>query len=132
MPLNKSNQNIQVKFIEYWEIKNDESKHFSWITDFVITKDNVYDIMRAGRARWKIENETFNTLKNQSYNFEHNYGHGKINLSVNLALLMMLAFLVDQAQQLACSLFQAVLEKEGNKKKLWEDVRHLFYSLDMV
>ena len=88
--------------------------------------------MRAGRARWKIENETFNTLKNQSYNFEHNYGHGKINLSVNLALLMMLAFLVDQAQQLACSLFQAVLEKEGNKKKLWEDVRHLFYSLDMV
>ena len=30
--------------------------------------------MRAGRCRWKIENETFNTLKNQGYNFEHNYG----------------------------------------------------------
>ena len=33
--------------------------------------------MRGGRARWKIENETFNTLKNQGYHFEHNYGHGK-------------------------------------------------------
>jgi len=43
---------------------------------------NAYQIMRGGRARWKIENETFNTLKNQGYNFEHNYGLGKKNLSV--------------------------------------------------
>jgi hypothetical protein len=35
----------------------------------------------GGRARWKIENETFNTLKNQGYQFEHNFGHGKQNLS---------------------------------------------------
>jgi hypothetical protein len=34
--------------------------------------------MRAGRARWKIENETFNTLKNQGYNFEHNYPYNDI------------------------------------------------------
>ena len=34
------------------------------------------------RARWKIENETFNTLKNQGYHFEHNYGHGEQHLSV--------------------------------------------------
>jgi len=52
--------------------------------------------MRAGRARWKIENEAFNTLKNQGYQFEHNFGHGQQQLSVVLALLMMLAFLVDQ------------------------------------
>jgi hypothetical protein len=30
--------------------------------------------MSGGRARWKIENETFNTLKNQGYQFEHNFG----------------------------------------------------------
>lgn len=132
MPLNKSNQDIRVNFVEYWEITNEKTQHFSWITDFIVTKKNVYEIMRAGRARWKIENETFNTLKNQNYNFEHNYGHGKINLSVNFALLMMLAFLIDQVQQLACSLFQSVLKKEGSKKKLWEDVRHLFYALDII
>ena len=63
--------------------------------------------MRGGRARWKIENETFNTLKNQGYHFEHNYGHGKKSLSVVLAMVMMLAFLVDQTQQLCCPLFQA-------------------------
>ncbi len=48
--------------------------------------------MRGGRARWKIENETFNTLKNQGYHFEHNYGHGKKNLPVVLAMVMLLAF----------------------------------------
>ncbi|MGB0383446.1 MAG: hypothetical protein ACPGWR_01360 [Ardenticatenaceae bacterium] len=132
LPLNKSNQDVRVNYVEYWEIKKEKTQHFSWTTDFVVTKDNVYDIMRGGRARWKIENETFNTLKNQNYNFKHNYGHGDINLSVNFALLMMLAFLVDQAQQLACSLFQAVLEHEGSKKKLWQDIRHLFYALNMI
>ena len=83
-------------------------------------------LMRAGRARWKIENETFNTLKNQGYHFEHNYGLGKKNLSLNFAMLMMLAFLVDQTQQLSCKLFRAVWEKEGSKRALWENMRALF------
>ena len=47
-------------------------QHFSWVTDLRVSKRNVYHLMRGGRARWKIENETFNTLKNQGYNFEHN------------------------------------------------------------
>jgi len=32
--------------------------------------DDGMAVMRAGRARWKIENETFNTLKNQGYHFD--------------------------------------------------------------
>jgi len=71
--------------------------------------------MRGGRARWKIENETFNTLKNQGYHLEHNYGHGEQNLSVVLALMMMLAFLVDQVQQLCCPVFQAAWQKMKTK-----------------
>jgi hypothetical protein len=35
------------------------------VTDFRVNKANVYKLMRGGRARWKIENETFNTLKNR-------------------------------------------------------------------
>ena len=82
--------------------------------------------MRGGRARWKIENETFNTLKNQGYHFEHNYGLGEKNLSLIFAMLMMLAFLTDQTQQLSCKLFQAVWKKKGAKKYLWEQMRILF------
>ena len=47
----------------------------------------VTKVMRAGRTRWMIENETFNTLKTQGYNLEHNYGHGKQHLATNLAML---------------------------------------------
>jgi len=130
VPLNKSNQDLLVNFVEYWEITEKGTQHFCWITDFTVTPSNVFQIMRGGRARWKIENETFNTLKNQGYHFEHNFGHGKKNLSVVFALLMMLAFLVDQAQQLACRLFQAVLNKEGSRRSLWDHVRALFYSLE--
>ena len=45
---------------------------------------------------------------------------------------MMLAFLVDQAQQLACALFQAVLKKEGSRKSLWDHMRALFYTLEFA
>ena len=127
--MNESNQEVLVNFLEYWEIKGDKISHFSWITDFTLTKWNVGLIMNGGRTRWKIENETFNTLKNQGYHFEHNYGHGQKNLSVNFACLMMLAFLIDQIQQRAYSLFQAVLKKEGSRKRLWQHLRALFYTL---
>lgn len=130
VPLNGSNQGLLVNFVEYWEITSEKTQHFSWVTDLTVSKWNVYHIMRGGRARWKIENETFNTLKNQGYHFEHNFGHGQNHLSVVFAMLMMLAFLVDQTQQLACRLFQAVLQKEGCRKRLWEHMRALFYTLE--
>ena len=128
VPLNASNQDLLVNFLEYWEISPNKTQHFSWITDFIIDEANAYILMRGGRARWKIENETFNTLKNQGYNFEHNYGLGEKNLSLIFAMLMMLAFLIDQTQQLSCKLFQAAWKKQGAKKYLWEQMRTLFKS----
>jgi hypothetical protein len=128
MPLNAARSDVRVNFIEYWEVSQDNVQHFSWVTDFRVTKPHVYKLMRGGRARWKIENETFNTLKNQGYNFDHNYGHGEQHLSVVLAMLMMLAFLVDQTQQLCCALFQAVWAKLGSKRLLWERMRAVFFD----
>ena len=133
-PLNESNPDELVNVLLYWEIHPDQKakvkvQHFSWITDLALHADTVWDIMRGGRARWKIENETFNTLKNQGYHLEHNYGHGEQNLSVVLALMMMLAFLVDQVQQLCCPLFQAAWSKMKTKCHLWEEIRHHFRTL---
>jgi Transposase DDE domain len=128
MPLNASRADVRVHFIEYWEVGQAQVQHFSWVTDLRVNKRNVYHLMRGGRARWKIENETFNTLKNQGYNFEHNYGHGEQHLSVVFATMMMLAFLVDQTQQLCCALFRAVWLKLGSKRLLWERLRALFYG----
>jgi hypothetical protein len=128
VPLNASNADVRVNVIEYWEIGKDKVQHCSWVTDLRVSQRTVSHLMRGGRARWKIENETFNTLKNQGYHFEHKYGHGTQNLSIVFALVMMLAFLVDQTQQLCCALFQAVWAKLGSKRLLWERMRALFYD----
>lgn len=128
MPLNASYAALRVNFIECWETINGKVQHFSWVTDLRVNKGTVYRLMQGARARWRIENETFNTLKNQGYHFEHNFGHGYRHLSVVFAILMMLAFLVDQAQQLCCPLFQAAWAKWGSKRLLWEKMRALFYD----
>jgi hypothetical protein len=128
MPLNEANVDLRVNFLECWEWDGDQVQHFSWVTDLRVTKGTVYQLMRGGRARWRIENETFNTLKNQGYHFEHNFGHGYQHLSVVFAVLMMLAFLVDQVQQMCCPLFQAVWAKLGSKRRLWERMKALFYD----
>lgn len=134
--LNESHGDVLVTMLEYWEIppqgSSKPTRHFSWITDLDFDETSVAELVRGGRARWKIENETFNTLKNQGYHFEHNFGHGEKNLSVVLALLMMLAFLVDQAQQLCDPLFQAVLNKLGRKCRLWERMRHMFHCFKLA
>ena len=130
LPLNKSNADLLVNFLQYTEYASDGSirKRFSWVTDLTITRDNARHLVRGGRARWKIENETFNTLKNQNYHFEHNFGHGHQHLATNFSLLMMLAFLVDQIQALCCPLFQQAHQSQHSKISLWENMRSFFRS----
>lgn len=142
--LNHANTDLAVNFVEHWEITQwvspkgkleDDKKHFSWITNLEVTESNIVEIMRGGRGRWKIENETFNTLKNQGYEFEHNFGHGKKNLSNVFAYLMFIAFLFDQLQMLGCEVFQKVLRYCKRKSYMWEDLRSLFrisYILNIV
>ena len=128
MPRNQSHADVRVHFLEYWEMGAEKGQHCSWVTDVRVSKRNVSALMRGGRARWKIENETCNTLKNQGSNFEHTYDHGTQTLSVVFATIMMLAFVVDQTQQLCGALFRAVWAKLGSKRLLWERMRALFYG----
>lgn len=124
IPLNDANPDLEVNFFGYWAYRDGQQiYHNTWITDFTIDNDNAYRLVQGGRAKWKIENETFNTLKNQGYQFEHNFGHGKENLTTIFALLMMLAFLIDQTEQMCCHLFQAARENAGSKVRLWDLIR---------
>ena len=128
LPLNATHPECVVNFLELTvtDLKQDKSTVFSWVTDLDLHEDSVVRVAQGGRARWKIENETFNTLKNQGYNFEHNFGHGKKNLSVNLMLLMFLAFLIDQVLQLVCPFFRAALAASVRKAALWRKMRNYF------
>lgn len=127
LPLNKKYPNLKVSLIEYRETrKNGKELNFSWVTNIPVTKENIYCLMRGGRARWKIENETFNTLKNLGYHFEHNFGHGKEYLASVFCLLMVLSFLIDQIQEISCSLYRSMKDFAGTYRALWEQMRTLF------
>jgi hypothetical protein len=130
--LNEANPDLRVTVVHYLETDaTGRGKQWTWVTDLAVTAENVREVVRAGRARWRIENETFNTLKNQGYHFEHNYGHGEEHLSVVLAMLMMLAFLIDQVQQKCDPMFEAARKKKGPKCALWEAMRQLFATFEV-
>jgi hypothetical protein len=65
----------------------------SWVTNKRITAENVKHLADCGRARWKIENEHNNVLKNHGYNLKHNFGHGENHASEVFCVLNLLAFL---------------------------------------
>ena len=132
LPLNDSHQECEVNMLEYKEVGMKKKQYFCWVTDMPLKESTVMSVMRGGRARWKIENETFNTLKNQGYQFEHNFGHGYHHLSVVLAYLMFLAFLIDQIQEFCCPYFRSALKKMKRKLYLWNKMRGMFlhYLID--
>lgn len=127
LPLNQANAHVRVNLLQctLTDLKGKQTT-FSWIAPWKLTRKNLTRTESWGRSRWKIENETFNTLKNQGYHFEHNYGHGSRNLSVVLAILMLLAFCVDQIQQRASNNFRLIWQHLKTKKKLWAALRAVF------
>jgi hypothetical protein len=92
-------------------------------TDIPVDEKNIQELVRCGRARWKIENETFNTLKNQGYHIEHNFGHGKNNLSMIFFILNLLAFFFHQIFELTDRLYQDCCSKFSSRKEYWNQLR---------
>lgn len=97
----------------------------AFITNFSISDSNVALIVRSGRARWKNENESHNTLKNHGYHIEHNFGHGDHYLSMLLLCLNLLAFLTHTFMEISDSIFRAIRHELGSRQIFWDDVRAL-------
>jgi hypothetical protein len=94
VPLRASGDAMAVNWFSI-EVQNAKGKRTytnSFVTDLTVTADTVAELAACGRARWKIENETFNVLKTTGYNLEHNFGHGKETLASVLVTLNLLAF----------------------------------------
>ena len=124
VPLNDSIDADHVSFFEYWlQVDGKTTYHNSWVTDLAVSKDNVVELVQSGRARWKIENETFNTLKNQGYHLEHNFGHGHQYLSNNFFVLNVLAFYIHQILELCDSGYQYCRSKFSSRKEFWNNLR---------
>jgi hypothetical protein len=126
VPLNGQPKSDQVHFFEYTLIGKDgkNNYHNSWVTDVAVDENNVVELVKCGRARWKIENECFNTLKNQGYHIEHNFGHGEKNLSYHFFLLNLLAFFMHQIFELTDTLYQKCRAKFTSRVEYWNVLKY--------
>ena len=131
VPINGSEKADDVNFFDYQIIVGDKVTYRnSWVTDIAVNAKNIVELVKAGRCRWKIENETFNTLKNQGYHIEHNFGHGKKHLSMVFFLLNLLAFYVHQILDLTDRYYQRLrYEKFTSRKEFWNQLRCTFRIL---
>ncbi len=122
--LNGNKNSVLVNYFEY-TILNEEKISFnsSWVTDIQINENNIFDLARGGRAKWKIENENFNTLKNQGYHAEHNFGHGKNNLSFNFFIFNLLAFYTHQILELTDCLYKDCRATFSSRKEFVNQLR---------
>ncbi len=128
VPLNGTANADEVNFFQFKIINKNKKTTYknSWVTDIHIDKGNIRNLVKGGRARWKVENETFNTLKNQGYHLEHNYGHGKKNLSMVFFMLNLLAFYTHQILELTDPLYQKCRQDFSSRKEFWNQIRCTF------
>ncbi len=138
LPLNGNPDSPHVNFIQFRIVKNGTVTYQNaWVTDLVPDTANIVGLVRAARARWKIENEGFNTLKNHGYHLEHNFGHGRQHLSEAFFVLNLLAFFMHQIFDLVDGLYQRVRTFFSSRRGFWDEVRSafrlfLFTSWDQV
>jgi len=97
----------------------------SFVTDLPVGPDTVVELAACGRARWKIENESFNTLKTKGYNLEHNFGHGKQNLAAVLATLNLLAFAFHSVAELTQDIWRQAVTQVGARARFFEQLRSI-------
>jgi hypothetical protein len=124
VPLKDGDDALTVNWAELI-ITNKEGKvikHFAFVTNYDITRDNVYLIIEAGRCRWKIENENNNILKTKGYHIEHNFGHGKKHLANFLLSLNILAFFCHTLLELFDKRYALLRKVLSRRRKFFTDI----------
>jgi hypothetical protein len=135
LPLNGSETALEVNWVELTVTRIDTGEVLyknAFITDFPLPRSTVPQIVQAGRARWKVENENTNVLKTKGYHLEHHYGHGRQFLSTPLVTLNLLAFLAHTVLQFVDLPYQAIRQTLSARKTFFHDfttlTKYLFFE----
>ena len=99
--------------------------HNTFVTNHLLTEQTVVEVVNAGRARWKSENENNNVLKTKGYHLEHNFGHGQQYLASFLLTLNLLAFLFHTILELADDQYRLLRQALGARQTFFNDIRAL-------
>jgi hypothetical protein len=124
-PLRDSTDALTVNWIgvTFTDAKGKTTYDGAFVTSLPVTRDTVAEIAACARARWKIENESFNVLKNNGYHLEHNFGHGKENLAMMFAAMNLLAFAFHTVCDCIEDLWIKARQAKRARKRLFEHIR---------
>ncbi|NET40274.1 MAG: ISNCY family transposase, partial [Cyanothece sp. SIO1E1] len=128
VPLRDQQPALEVNWCEVRvkrETNGDLLYHNSWITNHKLSPQRLFEVVAAGRSRWKTENENHNVLKTRGYHLEHNFGHGQRHLASFLLTLNLLAFLFHTVLQLVDERYQRVRCQRGTRKGFFQDILSL-------
>jgi hypothetical protein len=95
----------------------------AFVTSLPVTPQTLEEIATCARARWKIENESFNVLKNNGYHLEHNFGHGKEHLAMMFAAMNLLAFAFHTVCDCLEELWINARLAKRSRRRLFEHIR---------
>ncbi len=95
----------------------------AFVTSLPVTRDTVAELVACARARWKIENESFNVLKSNGYHLEHNFGHGKQNLAMVFAAMNLLAFAMHTVCDCLEQIWIEARTAKRARKRFFEHIR---------
>lgn len=102
-----------------------EPTRFVWLSSAKVDKCNVRDVARAGRMRWKIENEGFNIQKNGGYNLGHKFSRTSFTAYKNYYQCMQIAHLINQLVEHSNDIAEYVEKATLTIKSLWQDIRSM-------
>jgi hypothetical protein len=94
----------------------------AFVTSLQVSRENIAEIVACARARWKIENESFNVLKNNGYHLEHTYGHGEQHLAMLFAALNFLAFAIHTVCDCVEELWIKARQAKRARKRFFEHI----------
>jgi len=131
LPLRNGQDALTVNWCEITvaDAKGKVVYHNAWATSHRINQHNVANIVAAGRARWKVENENNNVLKNRGYHLGHNFGHGKQHLSNLLVTMALLAFLMHTALEWMDQRYRQLRQQPFSRQAFFEHLRTLVLYL---
>ncbi len=95
----------------------------AFVTTHPMNATSVIPIVRAGRTRWKAENEPHHVRKIKGYAIEHNDGHGKQHLARFLTTLNILALLFHTVFARVYPPYQTLRAARGTRKTFFDDLR---------
>lgn len=108
----------EYNWLEYKQgYQNEVPDRFVYLTDIPLDKSNIWKVATLGRLRWTIENQGFNTQKNQGYEVGHKYSRKNFWAMTNYYQLTQIGHLINQLTE-KLQKVKVLLSESGQSWKL--------------